>query len=393
MNDVVPDEPRIYLDNAATSFPKPAVVHAATEHYSREVGVAVGRGSSRRAGEVRQTVARCRLRAAQLLGAGDPSEVVFTFNGTDSLNQAIHGLLQAGDHVVTSEVEHNSVLRPLRELERRGTIELTCVPADAAARVDPSAIRRALRAETRLGVLQHASNVTGVIQPIEEVGQIARAGGAVFLVDAAQSVGHLPLNVRALPVDLLACPGHKGLLGPLGTGLLWLRPGLEQRLQPVRQGGTGTRSEEPFQPEELPERLESGNHNAPGLYGLDAALGWLLEEGIPQLAARERELTERLLAGLGEISGVRIAGPEEAADRVGVVSFTHPGYEPQVLASLLDEAFGVESRAGLHCAPGAHRAAGTFERGGTVRLSCGPFTTQEDIDAAIDAVSELAGSV
>ncbi|MEX1096960.1 MAG: aminotransferase class V-fold PLP-dependent enzyme [Planctomycetales bacterium] len=382
---------RIYLDNAATSFPKPEGVYAAMDRYNRELGAAVGRSAYRAALDVQRTVDACRRRAAELFNAESPERIVFAFNGTDALNIALHGLLDAGDHVVTSAIEHNSVLRPLRELNRRRGVEVTHVAADRAGRVEPADIRAALHPNTKLVALIHASNVTGTIQPIAEAGEIAHAAGALFLVDAAQSAGHLPIDLRKLPVDLLACPGHKGLLGPLGTGILYIRPGVEERLASFRQGGTGTKSEDDRQPELLPDKYESGNHNAPGLFGLEAALAFLQEKSIAVLRAHEQELTARLLAGLAGLKGVEVPGPSAAAERVGVVSLSVPGFEPQVLAGVLDGNFGIETRAGLHCAPGAHRAIGTFEAGGTVRFSPGPFSTPADIDAAIAALREVCG--
>ena len=384
--------PRIYLDNAATSFPKPEAVYAAVDEYNRRVGVAIGRGSSRQAGAAQGIVAQCRQRAAALLGAESPDCIVFTFNGTDSLNLALHGLLRPGDHVVTSVLEHNSVLRPLRALQDAG-VTVTLVPSDRQGRVDPDDFRRALQPQTRLVALMHASNVCGTIQPVEEVGKIARAAGALFLIDAAQTAGILPIDLRSLNVDLLACPGHKGLLGPLGTGLLYVRPGVEQELRSVRQGGTGTRSEDDHQPPTLPDKYESGNHNAPGLYGLAAALDYIGERGIESIRAHEQACDARLCGGLATVGGVTIFGPEEPADRIGVLSFTLEGYEPHELATILDEHFQIETRAGMHCAPGAHRALDTFEQGGTVRLSVGPFTTPAEIDAAIEAVRTIAGSL
>lgn len=360
------------------------------ERYHRELGVAVGRGAYRRSTETQAEVHRCRQRAARLFNAERPESVVFTFNGTDSLNLAIHGLLQAGDHVISTVVEHNSVIRPLRELERDGLISVTIVPVNAQGVIDPDDIRHALRPNTRLIALTHASNVTGAIQPVVEVGRIAREVGVLFLIDAAQSVGHLPIDVRALNADLLACPGHKGLLGPLGTGLLYIRPGVEQFLRCTRQGGTGTRSEEEFQPDHLPDKYEPGNHNAPGLFGLSAALEWLLAQ--PADAGRDHELllTRQLIAGLGGIANISIHGPATAEDRVGVVSLSIPNTEPQVFATLLDDMAQIEVRAGLHCAPGAHRALGTFQHGGTVRLSIGRFTAPHEIDIAIETLRQIA---
>lgn len=388
----MPSSPHIYLDNAATSFPKPAAVWDAVDAYQRMSGVALGRGAYGQAVEVQGLVGRCRKRVAELLGAEGPERIVFTFNGTDSLNLALHGLLAAGDHVVSSVVEHNSVLRPLRALRERLGVEATLVDCDAAGRVDPADVRKALRPNTKLVALIHVSNVTGTVQPIADVGEIAQQAGALVLVDAAQSAGHRPIDLRQLPVDLLACPGHKGLLGPLGTGLLYLRPGVEERLHGLRQGGTGSRSEDDRQPAALPDKYEAGNHNVPGLVGLDAGLAWLHERGLEAVHAHERELTARLLDGLASIPNVTVHGPTDAGERGGVVSLSLAGWEPQILAGILDESFGIQTRAGLHCAPGIHRRLGTFDEGGTVRLSSGPFTTPDDIDAAVAALREVAAT-
>ncbi len=382
---------RIYLDNAATSFPKPACVYEAVDRYNREIGVAVGRGAYRRAMEVEAVVASCRSRLARLFGAESPERIVFTFNATDALNLALHGLLGPGDHVVTSVMEHNSVLRPLADLRRRCDVEVSYVGADATGRIDAADVRSQLRPETRLIALIHASNVTGTLQPIEEVAEIAQSAGVLLLVDAAQSAGHLPIDLSQLPVDLMACAGHKGLLGPLGTGVLYIRPGVEQQLRSLRQGGTGSQSEKDEQPEHLPDKYESGNHNAPGLFGLEAALAWIEQRGIADIRRHECALTERLLDGLHRCPGLRVHGPSDAEQRVGVVSVTSDAFEPQVLATILDERFGIEVRAGLHCAPRAHRAVGTLDGGGTVRFSVGPFTQEADIDAAVAALLEMHG--
>lgn len=383
----------IYLDNAATSFPKPACVYEAMNRYHRELGVAVGRGAYRQAVEVSAEVQKCRQRAAQLLNAESPERIIFTFNGTDSLNLAIQGTLSPGDHVITSVLEHNSVLRPLRELQRDRQIEISLVPEDENGVVDPDEFRKALRPNTRLMALMHASNVTGAIQPCAEVGKIARDRGVVYLVDAAQTAGHVPVDVQDLSADLLACPGHKGLLGPLGTGLLYVRPGLEKRLRSIRQGGTGTRSEEEFQPESLTDKYESGNHNAPGLFGLSAALQWLLAPAQNQAQATEHALLEQLLAGLQSIPEVEIHGPKSATGRLGVVSMSVAGTDPQIVATLLDQVAQVQVRSGLHCAPGAHRSLGTLDRGGTVRFSIGKFTTAREVDIAIEALRQIAASL
>lgn len=380
--------PRIYLDNAATSWPKPDAVYDAVDRYQREFGTAVGRGSSRVAGDVQGAVDRCRQRIADLLNAESAERIVFGYNGTDVLNIAIRGAVRSGDHVVTTVGEHNSVLRPLRDLEESG-VEVSRVPCDEAGRFEATAIRDALRPNTRLVAVQHASNVTGVIQPIASVAEIVADHESLLLVDAAQTTGHLPIDVRRLPVDLLATSGHKGLLGPLGTGVLYVRPGIEDVVAPLRFGGTGTRSEEDWQPTSMPDRYESGNHNAPGLLGLGAAVDWLTERGIASIREHEVERTSRLVEGLRGLDTIRIHGPETAEERVGVVSVTVEGFDPRDLATILDENFGIETRAGFHCAPGIHRALGTAETGGTLRFSVGPFTTADDIDAAVAALAEV----
>jgi cysteine desulfurase family protein len=326
----------------------------------------------------------------ELFRAEAAERIVFAFNATDALCMAIHGVLAPGDHVVTSVLEHNSVLRPLREEQTRG-VEVTAVAAKPGGRIDPAAVREALRPNTRLVALLHASNVTGAIQPLADVGEIARRAGALFLVDAAQTAGHLPIDVTELGADLVACSGHKGLLGPLGTGLLYVRSGVEEHMRSFRQGGTGSQSEDDQQPDFLPDKFESGNHNAPGIYGLEAGLAYLHDKRVDSLRRHEQELTGRMLDGLAQIPAVRVAGPTRAEERVGVISISSDAFEPQVLASLLDESFGIQTRAGLHCAPGAHRSVGTFERGGTVRFSFGPFTTAGDVDAALAALGEITG--
>jgi cysteine desulfurase/selenocysteine lyase len=380
---------RIYLDNAATSYPKPPAVTAAVQRALQEEGAAEGRSTTRAALRVHEVVARCRERAARLLGADRSDRIVFTFNGTDSLNLALHGILRPGDHVVTSEVEHNSVLRPLRNLRDRG-VEVTYVPGDRDGRINPDDVQRALRKNTRLVALIHASNVTGTIQPIDRVGEMARAAGALFLVDAAQTAGHLPIDVSRSPIDLLAAPGHKGLLGPLGTGILYVGPGVESQLVSTRQGGTGSDSDDDRQPERLPDKYESGNHNVPGLFGLEAALAWIEEHTIAEIRRHERELTQQLFTALAAIKRLRVYGPQSPDERVGVLSLTLDGFEPQELATILDASFGIETRAGLHCAPGMHRCLETLANGGTLRLSVGPFTTPADINAAVAALRAIA---
>lgn len=379
---------RIYLDNAATSWPKPEAVYAAVDHYQRTLGAPAGRGTYAQAAEVERQVLGCRLALAELLHVSDPRRIVLTFNGTDALNLALYGLLRPGDHVVTSVCEHNSVLRPLAALRDRRQVAVTYVPADRAGRVDPDDIRRACTPRTRLIALVHASNVTGTIQPAEAVGQIAREAGAYFLLDAAQTLGYLPVDVQRMGVHLLAAPGHKGLLGPLGTGLLYVAEGVEAELQPIRQGGTGTHSEEEAQPRELPDRYEAGNLNVPGIVGLQAGVRHVLAAGVEAERARQQRLMTRLLAGLHELDGVQVYGPPDAAGRVGLVSLRWEGLSPQELASVLDAQWSIQTRAGLHCAPRMHASLGTLPEG-TLRLSVGHFTTLDQIDTVLAALAAI----
>jgi cysteine desulfurase family protein len=386
------DRPRIYLDNAATSWPKPPTVYEAVDRYQRELGAAAGRAAYREASEVGRLVADARRGVARLIGAEDSSRVVFTLNGTDSLNQAIHGVVRPGDHVITTVVEHNSVLRPLRYLEENAGVRVTRVPCDSRGIVDPGDIEAAITPQTTLIAMLHASNVTGALQPAAEVGRIARRRDVLFLLDAAQSLGYVPLSVEELNVDLLAAPGHKGLLGPLGTGVLYVRPGVEERLAPVRQGGTGTNSEDDVQPLGMPERYESGNMNVPGIAGLGAGVDHLTQIGLEAIRQRSVGLTHRLLDGLVKIDGITLYGPVDAAARVGVVSVGVRGYDSQEVSAMLDGAWRIQIRSGLHCAPRMHRSLGSFETGGTVRFSLGHFTTEQDIDTTIAALQEITAA-
>ena len=381
---------RIYLDNAATSWPKPEQVDTAVQRYQRECGAPAGRSAYAEAAEVERGIARTRVAVAQLLGVDNPARIVFAFNGTDALNMAIWGVVREGDHVVTTVVEHNSVLRPLRYLEENHQVRLTIVDCDQHGVVSPESVAAAMNDDTRLVVISHASNVTGAIQPVAEIGRVAHESGALLLVDAAQSLGHLRVDCVELNADLLAAPGHKGLLGPLGTGVLYVRPGLEDTVRPLRQGGTGTQSEDDHQPTTMPDRFESGNHNVPGLLGLGAGVEFLKQTGLEQLRQHEQQLTGRLMDGLKSLSGVTVHGPSEASARVGVVSISVDGYDPQEIAAMLDAGRRIQVRSGLHCAPLMHRALGTTDGGGTLRFSLGAFNTSDDVDEAIAAITELA---
>ncbi len=341
--------PRIYLDNAATSWPKPESVYRAVDRYQREVGAAAGRGAYAEAIEAARVVESARGAIARLIRASHSRQIIFTANGTESLNLVLHGWLQPGDHVVTTAAEHNSVLRPLAELEFRRQIEVTIVPCDAAGFVNPDDLRAALARKTALVAIIHASNVTGTLQSIGDIAKHAHAAGAALLLDAAQTLGHLPIDVDALGVDFLAAPGHKGLLGPLGTGVVYLREAHQARLASFRQGGTGTRSEERRHPDALPEKFEAGNLNVTALAGLAAGVEFLNGRGLPAIRAGETELVERLSEALGRIDGVTVFGPDSAAARAGVVSIAIAGYDPQEVATLLDSSFRIQTRAGLHC--------------------------------------------
>jgi cysteine desulfurase/selenocysteine lyase len=381
---------RIYLDNAATSWPKPESVYVAVDRYLRDIGAAAGRSVYQEAADARKAIDMARRALARLIGADDPSHIVFTANGSDALNLAIHGVLRAGDHAICTDGDHNSVLRPLRSCQDGLGVEITHVRCDSAGWVNPDDVRQALRPNTRLVAMLHASNVTGVIEPAADVGKVCRQHGAIFLLDAAQSLGHMPIDVENLYADLLAAPGHKGLLGPLGTGVLYVRPGVGKRLRPIRQGGTGSHSESDLQPQTLPEKYEAGNLNVAGIAGLFAGIEWLEQQKISTIRQHELTLTAKLVSGLSQIAGITVYGPKEPAERVGVVSVSIDGYDPQEAAAALDSAFRVQVRAGLHCAPRIHQAMGTLDRGGTVRFSIGPFNTAEDIDAAVHAVREIA---
>ena len=378
----------IYLDNGATSFPKPPAVAAAMSHFLLKVGGSPGRSGHRLSQAAARVVFECREALASLIGAPDSKRVVFTLNATQALNTAIYGTLRQGDRVVTTSMEHNSVMRPLRDLEHRGVIALTVVRCDGAGRLDLNRLEEALREQRpRLVAAVHASNVTGTVLPLREVGGLCRAAGALLLVDAAQSAGALPIDVVADGLDLLAFTGHKSLFGPQGTGGLWCREGID--LEPLVRGGTGSNSELEEQPEFWPDRLESGTQNAVGLAGLLAGLQFIAAEGIAKIHTREEALVRRLLGGLAGIAGLRVYGPDHAEERTPVVSVTFDGLFPSEAGFLLEEGFGVLTRVGLHCAPAAHRTIGTHPQG-TVRFTPGYFTTTADIDAALEGCRYLA---
>ncbi len=378
----------LYFDNAATSWPKPAEVPAAMERYLSRIGASPGRSGHRLSLDAGRVILEAREAMACLLGADDPLRIVFTKNATEALNIALQGLLNPGDHVITSALEHNSVMRPLRALEAEG-VSLSVLPFSDRGGLDPGEIRPAIRPNTRAIVLTHASNVTGAILPIAAAGRIAREQGLVLIVDAAQTAGAVPIAVEEMGIDLLAFTGHKSLFGPPGTGGLYIRAGLEERIRPLTRGGTGSRSEFEEHPLFLPDKFEAGTPNTVGLAGLAAGVTWVLARGVEAIRAREEALAGRFLCGLREIPRIELYGPTEPSQRIAVVSFTISGLTPAEVAQGLDEKFDILSRPGLHCAPAAHRAIGTFPQG-TVRFGFGPFTREPEIDTALEALRTLA---
>ncbi len=423
-----------YFDNAATSHPKPPAVAEAMARHLSESG-APGRGTHAGARESAQAILKCRERIARLVNLtdsrGNPAaeQVVFGYNTTDGLNLGVKGVLSAARrrvgpgktmHIVTTVMEHNSILRPLHAaMERDPHIEWTKVEADpATGMIDPQDVRRAIRpGQTVLVCVNHASNVLGTIQDLNAIGSVCAEFGAgggggaggrgsgddglIFLMDAAQSLGHCAVDMQAAHADLLAFPGHKGLLGPTGTGGLCIRPGVEKRLDTVREGGTGNISEQQTHPTMMPEKYEAGSHNTVGIIGLSEGVAWLLERGVEWVRNHELELMRRLAAELqphadgrcAGAPGLRLLGPLDLDKRVGVFSFVHDELSSQEMAAILEASYGILTRAGLHCAPLVHEMMGTSPVNGTgsgaVRLSFGPFLTAQDVDYACAAIATI----
>lgn len=381
----------IYLDHAATSYPKPPQVLAAMNDFLERAGGNPGRSGHRLSIAAGRIVYDTRESLAEFFGVSHPLRVLFMHNATYALNTALQGLLHPGDRVVTGGMEHNAVMRPLRELEKHG-IQVDVIPADADGTLSASACSAALQAGARLVVINHASNVTGTIAPIAEIAKLAHEAGALILVDAAQTAGVLPINITDMGIDLLAFTGHKGLQGPPGTGGLVLADSFDPaQLDPLVRGGTGSRSEFEIQPDDLPDRYESGTPNGVGIAGLGAGLTWLKEHGLDELRGHEIGLIARLREGLGNISGLCLYGANDPNLSTAVVSFTLDGKRVSEIGYRLDENHEIFCRVGLHCAPAAHRSIGTFPEG-TVRLAPGPLTTLDEIDSTIRAVKGIAAS-
>jgi cysteine desulfurase family protein len=358
--------------------------------YATKIGASAGRGAYTEAQASAGVIKTCRERLNTLFNGENPHHFIFTLNCTDALNIAIKGLLKPGDHAVTTWMDHNSVLRPYHALGVDRDISYTHVPVDpASCVVDPDDVRRAVRPNTKLIAVVHGSNVTGSVQPIREVGKMARELGIPFLVDAAQSAGHVPIDVQSDFVDLLAFPGHKGLLGPLGTGALYIRPGLEKYITPLRHGGTGSWSEQDVQPETMPDKFEAGSHNAIGLAGLSEGVYWILRKTVKALWEHDQALSKTFMEAVDGVEGLRYLGPQGIKHRMGVFSVQVAGVEPLALADRLEKEFGILTRPGLHCAPLAHKHLGTLPMG-TTRLSFGPFLGMPEVQFAGDALAQIA---
>ena len=380
----------IYFDNAATSWPKPPETIAAMQNYMQHIGGSPGRSGHRLSIEAARIVFDTREKLSQLFNISDPLRIVLTRNATEALNIAIFGFLKTGDHVITSSMEHNSVMRPLRAMEARA-IGITVVPCDSDGLIDPLNIVKAIKKNTKAIYITNASNVTGTVMPISDIGRIAREHGLVLCVDAAQTAGCYPIDVAEMNIDLLAFTGHKALLGPSGTGGLYIREGLENTIEPLCVGGTGSRSEVEVQPDFMPDRFEAGTPNTVGIAGLGAGVEFVLSQSVAQIKSKEEKLVKIFIDGVGELPRIILYGQKSVARRTPVVSFNIDGMDPAAAALELDEQFGIMSRSGLHCAPSAHKTIGTYPMG-TVRFSFSYFNTEEQIISSIEALRKISKS-
>jgi cysteine desulfurase family protein len=376
----------IYMDNAATSYPKPESVYLAVDHFNRFMGGNPGRGSNQSTARAGSVLLETREALARLFNIDDCLHIAFTLNITEAINTCLKGVLKPGDHVITTSMEHNAVARPLHILSQRG-VEWTMVQCGKDGTLDPQDIKKEIKTNTRLICMLHASNLVGTIMPIMEVGQIAHEHGTLFMVDSAQSAGVFPVDVKQQHIDILAFTGHKGLLGPQGTGGMYIRPGL--KVVPLKEGGTVTLSEYLEQPQIMPEQMESGTLNTPGIAGLLAGIRFIKDTGMEHIRQHEMKLTAQLIQGLQAIDGVKIYGPSDISRRTAVIAINIKDKDCGEICSQLDYEYGIVTRSGLHCAPLAHRTLGTFELG-SCRLSPGYFTTPEEIDQVIKAVSAIS---
>ncbi len=382
----------IYLDNAATSWPKPPGVTEAMVRFMEEIGANPGRSGHRQSIRAGRIVNDLREELAELFGATDPLRIVFGLNATEAINLVLHGFLHAGDHVITTSMEHNAVMRPLRALGRAG-VKVSVVTCTPEGFLDPADVEASIGSRTRLIVMNHASNVIGTILPVADVARIAQSRGLLLLVDAATTAGCLPIDMDRDGIDLLAFTGHKALGGPTGTGGLMIGDRVDPGwITPLKQGGTGSRSADEIQPTFLPDVFESGTLNVVGLAGLLAAVRWIRARGIGRIRAEQMATVGNCLHRLSEIAGVTVYGSLNAAERASAISLNIAGLSPSEVGLRLDEEFRILTRVGLHCSPAAHRTMGTSPDG-TVRIAPGPFTSTGDIDATIAAVSALAAEV
>ena len=375
----------IYLDNAATSWPKPEQVYDAVSNAIKRSGNP-SRSNSEEARAAATDIIETRGALAQLFNIADPQRIVFALNATDAINLGLQGMLKPGDHVITSQMEHNAVTRPLAYLEDAGVM-VTKVKTDPVSGADPDEIRKSIRPETNLVAMTHASNVTGALNPIEEIGAVCREAGVPFLVDASQTAGAIPIDVVKMNIDLLAFPGHKSLLGPTGTGALYVSETVSPH--PIRSGGTGVFSEVRLQPEQLPYYYEAGTQNTVGISGLCAGVHYIMERSVSSIYFEEQKMVQQLIDGLTSMPGVTVYGPL-TSPRAAAVSFNIEGMDCADVAMILESYYDISVRSGLQCAPDTHRMLGTFNMGGTVRVSPGPFTTADEIDEFLWAVREIA---
>ena len=375
-----------YFDNAATSYPKPDEVYSVLIETMRNKGGNPGRGSHRMAIEAFRAVYETRVKLAKLFNIDDPLRIAFTQNATMSLNFAIKGVLEKGDHVITTSLEHNSVLRPLFSMEDQEKVDLTIVEADYQGLISIEDIEKSIQKNTKAIVITHASNLTGTIIPIEKIGEIAKKHGILLIVDASQSAGVLEIDVNKMNIDILCFTGHKSLFGPQGTGGIYLRKGVE--IRPLMEGGSGSHSKLKRQPQEMPDLLECGTLNAPAIAALGAGVDFILKTGMENIRKHENEITEAFIKGVKGIEGVRVYGPE-TEKRTPVVTLNIGDIDPAELSALLDEEYDIAVRPGMHCAPLAHRSIGTYETG-AVRFSFGYFNTIKEVTEAIKALKEIS---